>query len=253
MLVFLLPNFVSADIGPKPTMLFHIFYKTSNQISLLNGEQFQCKDQNCVNITLLGQYGPQRFACQENSCMSLVYDYLPYQKLILNFSDRERESNVFRTTNFNAQFNVTVTDSQLIVKEVTLITASNIAHKIDNGTYKIPSFIAALIITLILEFTVALIYLSVKKIPKHVLYSVAIGNIISLPIVWFVFPLVGTTLSVKFLAEIFAAVFEAYFIYWRNKKLISLKNALALSIIMNLVSWLLGGFILLFLPLFFYY
>lgn len=49
------------------------------------------------------------------------------------------------------------------------------------------------------------------------------------------------------IAEAFAVVFEAYFIHWLNKKIISLKRSFILSIAMNAASFVIGGIILAFL------
>jgi hypothetical protein len=230
----ILINFISADLGPKPTMEFNIQYETSNQITLINGSQYQCEDKDCNNIKRLSEYGPQRFLCNSNSCRSAAYGYSPYQKLILNFSDKQRESQIFYTNAFNAKFNVRVTDSELIVEETTPFASK----------WKVSSFIKSLIITLILELLVALKYLSKNKLPKKILVSILIGNLITLPIVWFIIQLIITKLEIFILlSEIFAIVFEAYFIYYLNKKKITIKKAFILSIIMNLTSWIIGGFI----------
>ena len=241
--IFLIsPMLVSADLGPKPTMKFDLTYETQNQVTLIGGEQFQCEDKNCEDIKPLGEYGPQRFTCQDNFCRSLAYGYSPYQKLVLNFSDRTRESQIFHTESFNAEFNVKVTDSQLLIEETTPITSK--------GT----SFIKALIITLILELLVALIYLFSTKISKKILFYVLIANIISLPIVWFLFPsikIMPLVFLIFIISEIFAVVFEAYFIYYLNKDIITLRKSFTLSLIMNLVSLFIGGFIYLFLSMMF--
>ena len=239
--IFLIsPILVSADLGPKPTMEFNLIYETQNQITLLGGEQYQCEDKNCENIKPLGEYGPQRFTCQDNFCRSLAYGYSPYQKLVLNFSDMARESQIFHTESFNGEFNVKVTNSQLLIEETTPITSKG----------RFSSFIKALIITLILELLVALIYLSSTKISKKVLLYVLIANIISLPIVWFLFPsiqIMPLVFLIFIISEIFAVIFEAYFIHYFNKNIISLKKSFILSMIMNLVSLFVGGFIVLFL------
>jgi hypothetical protein len=54
------------------------------------------------------------------------------------------------------------------------------------------------------------------------------------------------------LSEIFAIVFEAYFIYYLNKQAITLKKSFVLSTIMNLASLIIGGFIFLVLSFVFY-
>ena len=106
------------------------------------------------------------------------------------------------------------------------------------------NFFIALTITLTLELLIALVYSSAKKIPKKILLYVAIANLISLPIVWFTFPLLT---NLEFLAilivEGFAFIFEAFFIYLFNKKIINLGGSFLLSFFINLTS-LFGGFFL---------
>lgn len=82
--------------------------------------------------------------------------------------------------------------------------------------------------------------------------SVIIANLISVPILWLfiefrsIIPLTGLLkdLLISLFGEIFVIIFEAYFIYWLNKKIITLKGSFILSLIMNLVSLIGGGFIL---------
>ncbi|MBI5066430.1 hypothetical protein HZA97_09430 [Candidatus Woesearchaeota archaeon] len=222
---------VYADIGPKPSMSFNLIYETSQEINLIDGEQYQCSDKDCADIKPLGEFGPQRLRCSQSSCHSLAYGYSPYQKLVLNFSDKNRESNVFNTNSFNSNFNVKVTESQLIIEDVTPLLSRG----------ETPYFLNALILTVVLELLTALIYLSRAKISKKVLASVFVANIISLPIVWFVFPILQNPFLILVLSEIFAVVFEMYFIHVLNKRSITLKQSFKLSLIMNLVSLFLGG------------
>jgi hypothetical protein len=120
------------------------------------------------------------------------------------------------------------------------------------NAHRIITFILALIITIALELLVALIYCSRRKIPKKkILQSVLFANLISLPIVWFVFPFLKTILVVILLSEIFAIVIEAYLIHSFNKTILSLRESFTLSLIMNVVSFLLGGFIFVILTVIF--
>ncbi len=230
-LLLLLPALVYADIGPKPSMNFNLIYETQQQVSLVGGEQFECETKDCANATPLGKFGPQRLTCQQDRCHSLAYGYSPYQRLFLNFSDKNRESNVFSTDSFNANFNVQVTENALMVEDVTPFLSSG----------GVPYFTRALILTIIFEMLTAFIYLSITKISKKVLVSVFVANVISLPVVWFVFPILQNPFLILVFSEIFAVVFEAYFIRSLNKKLITLKQSFSLSIIINLGSLFLGG------------
>ncbi|MFH1664291.1 MAG: hypothetical protein ABH986_05840 [archaeon] len=112
-------------------------------------------------------------------------------------------------------------------------------------------FILAFLITLGLEALVVIVYLSIKKITikDRIIVTVVVANLISLLIVWFVFPLIqgiinipGITISIWILlAEVFAVLFEGFFIDYFNKDF-GKKNAFVMSLIMNLVSFLIGGF-----------
>jgi hypothetical protein len=109
---------------------------------------------------------------------------------------------------------------------------------------KVASFAKAFPITIILELLVSLIFLSVRKLPKKILAYILLANIISLPIVWFLFPLVKLPiLAIIVVSEIFAVLFETYFVYLLNKQIISFKQSLTLNILNNLTSLFVGGFI----------
>jgi hypothetical protein len=75
---------------------------------------------------------------------------------------------------------------------------------------------------------------------------------LSLPFVWFVFPLLTDIYLAILLGELFALMFETYFVYAVNKQLISLKKSFILSLMMNLNSFIFGGFIVtILIPYFF--
>lgn len=119
--------------------------------------------------------------------------------------------------------------------------------------------ISALIATLSIEIIAGLIYtswnkeISKKTDKKKFLTTIIIMNIISVPIVWYffiqqVFKLTEITQIPLYLVllETFAIIFESLIIHQSNKEVISYKNSLILSTVMNVSSLLLGT------PLFFY-
>jgi hypothetical protein len=64
---------------------------------------------------------------------------------------------------------------------------------------------------------------------------------ITLPVVWFFFPSLGLSLAVTtILSEIFALLFEAFFLHLVSRPKISLKHAFMLSLLMNAASFLIG-------------
>jgi hypothetical protein len=112
------------------------------------------------------------------------------------------------------------------------------------------SFITALIITLVTELLVTFLFIRFSKNKdfsqkqNRILLTVVLVNIISLPVVWFVLPLIFTdTITYYVVAESFAVLFEGLFIRLLNKNTFTLKNALILSLIMNLASFFVGQFL----------
>lgn len=105
-------------------------------------------------------------------------------------------------------------------------------------------FVLALLFTLAIELAVAFLYLRAIKIKKkkRILTAVVLANIISIPILWFGFVYFLGALGFL-LGEIFAVLFEGYFIYYFNKKMIKLKSAMIMSLVMNLASLIIGGII----------
>jgi hypothetical protein len=113
-----------------------------------------------------------------------------------------------------------------------------------NDTYKQNPILPSFFVSIIIELLVALIFLSILKLPKKILLWVLIANIITLPLVWFFFPLFGGIYWPMIIAEIFAFIFEALFIYFASKKALKFWHAFLLSFIMNLFSFLIGSFLL---------
>lgn len=317
LLFSLIPNLVSADIGPKPSADIHVtlngqdvpdasfnakmltcyyqmkyekiiaelspyeksdgWYDKCQEVAPKYGfdkklcyrdlqghkgmtnlsEQARCKDEVCRKLI---QKIPDNNGgcywtidqsawggdCQNSNC-SFNYDlpsefrlaiYLPSQDKVYLSAEVTRKN--FRST-FEAEL---LPDGNINLQETThLQTAKN---------KNIQNFVIALILTLILELVVALIYVSSTKIAKKVLISVLVANVISLPIVWFVFPMLKVIPFSNLWGEIFAFVFEGYFIHLLNKEVISLKKSFVLSILMNLASLIIGTFIFLFLYMIFY-
>ena len=259
--------FVSADLGPKPSIDINVLYNGDN----VPDESFNAKMLSCINSDnqlfsgedsdyLIPQLNISEYDsindcywipaflawggdCKESKCH---FGYMPPSEFKLAVYvpslDKVFISNEISRTNFNSNYEVTLnSDSSAKIYETTPLIKNDL----------ISSFVKALIITLIIELLVALIYLSIFRLPKKILISVLIGSLITLPIVWFIFPLIKIIPLVIIFSEIFAIVFEAYFIYYLNKQEITLKKSFILATIMNLAS-LIIGFIFLFILTNFY-
>lgn len=262
LLIFsLVPNLVSADTGPKPSVDIHVSLNGQNvPDSSFNAKMLTCqKEENQfpardlipqLNISEYDSanncyWQPAELVwggnCQNSNCHFNYF--LPSQfrlAVYLSSQDKVYLSAEVTRENFRSTFEANLlSDGNMNLQEITPFTQSNSAKNIRN-------FFFALILTFILELIVALIFLSIAKISKKVLISVLVANVISLPLVWFVFPLLKIIPLAILLGEIFAFVFEGYFIHLLNKEIISLKKSFILSILMNLTSLIVGGFIFLF-------
>lgn len=231
MLLWLPVTTAQADIGPKPSMSFEFDYKI-DKVAILEGKLMECDDEECMNWTALEELGPQHFTCEEYTCDSLAYGYSDYHKLVINFKDQERESNIFTKKSFSAKYKVTVYSTELKVEEVGGFSRLNLPCTASGG------------LTLVLETLLASIYLAVFGLPKHLLGWVPIASLVTLPFVWFVFPQLGLSAGLTTgMSESFAVAAETLFLYFTSGRSLPFRHAAALSLIMNAASFGLGWFI----------
>jgi len=102
-------------------------------------------------------------------------------------------------------------------------------------------------ITLVMELVTSFIYLHMKRLSKWVLLSVIVANIISVPLLWgFVIvvtllsPSMTTYLVALLIGEVGVVALEAGVILLLNRKGIKKSDAIAMSIINNVASFLTG-------------
>lgn len=260
-------NFTSADLGPKPSADIHLTLNrevipdTSFNAKILTCQEKESKlyNRNLIPQLNISEYDPTRNCywkpteytwggdCKNSNCYFNYFlppkfrlaVYLPSQDKLYLSAEVKRKN--FKST-FEANL---LSDGTINIQETTSFLKSDSAKNVKK-------FLIALVLTLILELLVALIYISTTKIPKKILFSVLTGSIITLPFVWFVFPLLKIFWLAILLGEIFAFIFESYFIYLLNKEIISLKKSFILSFLINLTSFIVGGFIFLLLSILFY-
>jgi hypothetical protein len=257
-LVVFLPKGASADLGPKPSVDIDVVY---NQQSIsdtnFSARMLWCLSQDQKQVGMedktipqleINEYDsskscywvPARLAgggqCSNSSCH---FGYMPPSEfklaVFIPSIDKVFITNEISRTNFNSRYKAELfSDGSAKISETTPVLSSD----------KVSSFAKAFPITIILELLVSLIFLSVRKLPKKILTYILLANIISLPIVWFLFPLVKLPiLAIIVMSEIFAVLFETYFIYLLNKQIITFKQSLTLNILNNLASLFVGGFI----------
>ncbi len=225
---------VSADIGPKPEMYFLFEYQTVN-VPILGGQQIECEDAACVRGSPLQRAGPQDFGCNSTGCGSRAYGYSSYHKLVIQFSDRTRESNVFEGRGFGGKFIVTVKPEELSIRQ----TFNPFILFDPLGT--VFAFGVALIATLCIELFIGALYVGLRRLPGRIIPWIILANLLTVPVVWFLFPLLPLEwLALTILSETFAVISEALLLYWTNKTRLLLKEAAILSLLMNLGSFLAG-------------
>jgi len=258
-LLVIAPSLVFADLGPKPTADIvinynnapipdQIFYakmlscqkqgggfkpETNNLIPQLNISEFDSAN-NCYWEPAFLAWGGD---CKESVCH---FGYMIPSKFKLGVYipsvNKVFTTNEISRINFDSKYavNLSVDGSAVISESTPLMSRDSVSL-----------FIKSLVITLIIELLTALIYLSIKRLSKKILIAVFLGSLISLPIVWFVFPLIIKIIPlVILLSEIFAIVLEAYLIHYLNKQTISLRQSFTLSILMNIMSLVIGGILL---------
>lgn len=229
---FLIPPMpASADIGPKPSMHFAFEYEIE-YTPILRGQQIECDDETCTNSHLLEELGPQHFKCTETECSSLAYGYSEYHKLVIEFADKVRESNVFTKDAFSANYRVTVTEDALIVKE-----KFSPGSLFDRNCLCCSGFLT----TLGIETVIASIFLAAFHLPRTVLGLVPLASLITLPLVWFAFPLLPISSGwVIAASEVSAVLLEAALIFFALFRRISFRQLFSLSLVMNAVSFGIG-------------
>lgn len=256
------PRVILADAGPKESVNFVISYNNNS----IPDDKFYAKMLGCISGDLT-KYGIQDTANQlatikQYDARKGCFWYPAWQAFGGNCSNSYCNFGYFPPHDFklavylpslnkvfisdeiksNTQFHGNTFTANLTSDGKIVITGNDQSKQETNSSY-IELFIGALIITEILELIATLIFVFISKTPKKLkaLLFVFIVNLISVPIVWFVFPLfqLGTAITI-FVSEIFVFLFEAYFLFFFLKKNFSFRKALLLSFINNLFSMFIG-------------
>ncbi|KKQ90259.1 MAG: hypothetical protein UT11_C0010G0021 [Berkelbacteria bacterium GW2011_GWA2_38_9] len=252
--LLLIPAVALADVGPKPGMSFNIEGFNSIKATIIGAEQIECKDVNCSDSSILAKIGPQTFNCvqEDLKCYSLAYDYSDYHKVKIKFSDGvTKESNIFQTLGFDSKYNLRVLEDRLYVYDASDMAIFDDQPATDydynpmfgnQAKSKLGIFYGALFLTLVIELLTGLIFLKTKKKPLIILIYLALANFISLPTLWFLFPLlpISSHNLIILLGELFVVIFEILFLYLFCRKHLTIKEIIILIIIANLLSYWLG-------------
>jgi hypothetical protein len=157
-----------------------------------------------------------------------------------------------------------ISEEQVLLKPVNTFSAELLQYgdirinRLDNYTFTPPrdydesspwKILLLPLLTIIIECLAGFIFLKIAKTKERIyriLGFVLIANIISWPVALMLFSLTLLVIGLwaVVFAELFAVVFEAFFIYWTNKKFITLNKSFLLSIAINVTSFALGLLIL---------
>ncbi|MEA3283283.1 MAG: hypothetical protein U9Q68_12175 [Euryarchaeota archaeon] len=226
LLLSLLIPLASADSGPRGTVQFNLIYETSEPVTLIDYRITGYEDEQCISEIDLRNF--KQFECAQKECRTRMFPGR-YNRLILNFSDRDRQSEVFNVSNYGAEFDVRVTDSELIVEDVTPISVLIF--------YAMPDFALLFTLNILLELILSLIFIAVLNKPMKVIAAVIIANLISFPVLW---QLLAFDDEFFLLFEALIVLFEGLFIYYFMKKVIPIYQSLTLSLILNICSFIFG-------------
>ncbi len=109
----------SADMGPKPSMEFTFEQEIAAEtLTILDGELYECDLPDCSDARPLEKVAVSGLYCYDGkSCHAVAYGFSDYHYLEIEFSDGvTRRSNIFETSTFNGKYDVTIQESDLLVK-----------------------------------------------------------------------------------------------------------------------------------------
>lgn len=227
---------VHADAGLVPISYIEFSFEYQAQPSPIRTFQLLgCSDDSCSQTN----EGSSFTLCQEYSCVARGLYEFPTYRLVIGFADKARESGPFTRIAYNAKYTVTVRENGLSVREVFSLGTFL------NDPVQRWSFVLALPLTLVVELVVAALYSAKSKLGIR-RRKIAAANLISLPIVWFVFPLLLSlpisAILVFVLSELFAVAFEALFMRAGSRTIGSspVGSFVTLSLLMNCASVVVG-------------
>ncbi|MFH0876130.1 MAG: hypothetical protein V1859_09410 [archaeon] len=260
--IIIFSSFAIADAGPKPTAIIYVTYE-GNAIE----EDFRAVMLSCrppekryddtkllpqLNITLPDltkncTWYPDMFAwggeCKDSKCRFgyMIPDdlrvaiYLPsVDKTFVSESIYRRKFNSMYTLEISKEGSTVISESARIIRAEHIWFTS-----------------IALFVTLFFEVSFGILFLLMAKVNLKIIWTIILANAISVHIVWLAFTAIRSFSLFVIASELFAFLFEAFFIYAICKKDISLKKSFLLSFIINAASFLFGGIILLIVNLLF--
>lgn len=251
-----LPAF--ADLGPKPSATIDVTFADAKIAEPFEAKLLACIPRENAQAASFDEQLPANFRIREfdagrdcfwepaemawgGHCVDsrCEFNYMvPQEFKVAAFLPGKQKvfvSEPVTRQNFNAEFVMNIPENGMasLAESTALLQQDTV----------IPFFLS-LFITLALEALGTLFFFWRVSMPfnRRLLALVGAANLLSLPVVWFVFPRFGLEPLVNLLfSEAFAVLFEAAFLFHAARPLLTGKRALALSLLNNALSLFVGG------------
>jgi len=265
--VLFFPKVVYADVGRKPTIDIDVVYEEKSVpdftfYALLLG----CSQKNITydeNTSRYKKYATPELNVkeydEEKDCYWLPYPSTFYGGECSSSSCRFVERFPYYIPNaFKLAVFVPSLDKVFITNEIyyndTSMSNYYTARLFSDGSSVIAEahtkdekvlVVSIFLVTILMELAVSLAYISVLKLQKKILISVIFANLTSLSVILFLF--MGSGVVYIIISEIFAVFFESLFIRFFAKRYITLKQSFTLGVLNNLISFFIGGLIVVYI------
>jgi len=160
--------------------------------------------------------------------------------------DKKIISEPLERTKFNSRFEINLSDKEVVkvsngtTSDEKGLDGEREESKEIKGAINKSDAVKSFFLTISLELIFMVLYIRFKdKVNgKKLVQAVLLGNFISLPIVWFVFPMLGISPSVfTLLVEVFAVFSEAIVLYLFMRNIYSFQKCLLISFFLNMISF----------------
>lgn len=251
---FLIPlRSASADIGPKPTFEFVYDFSVLSSPPEIEGViLYLCRDQNCTEKMVLPEVPGQKLKCGPVGCnVSLMMGGVAWQVEIV-LGEKSLVSAPFEKEGFYSIYSLKISEDHLSVillhaKDRGVPGPGTGSASFVREAYLL-NFLNAGLFTLVIELPLAVLILLLSKSGIKNILWVLLGNLITIPIVWYLLPLIiKSPLGLMIAVFITAASIEAILLAKLGGEKIGWGKAWTISILINIASTLFGLYIFLYL------
>ncbi len=253
---FSIPQEAAADISPHPTMQFTWdFTNVDDTPQIAFVELNFCEDDpTCSAPELVEDVAAQKVTWDDSGCYAMLYSHQGNWQLEVGLADQVLRSEPFRNIDFDSDYNVVFYPSRMdvirITPQPTALIEPDRSFAPSVLPVKLNSTAIALVMTLVIELIVAYVYLSKRSLPKKLLGLVVVGNIVTIPLVWLVIPIIilSRVPAVAFQITV-AIMIEAVIYRIGASSHLGWRRSLGLSFWTNMLSYILGLVIVLVIQL----